>query len=237
MNNSVTKFIIGNYLKKWKSLLPVVILSLLGCISLFFIKSSNLDVATLDYFFVIWFMMSIFYIYYISDLATYDFRNKIIQFLYSSGYSRNQYLINKVILFLVVGFIHSIIIIFVYNFVFSKFVVSGPSINQIQILAIYPLIVVFLGVIDLILALLDQSKSKIMIVNMIIIIILPTLIQGLFIKLGNKQLLDLYSNSPFNLLSACPAMLNLSFPIAISTVLIIVLFVFLSLRLNENKDF
>lgn len=136
-----------------------------------------------------------------------------------------------------VGFIHSIIIIFAYNFVFSKFVVSGPSINQIQILAIYPLIVVFLGVIDLILALLDQSKSKIMIVNMIIIIILPTLIQGLFIKLGNKQLLDLYSNSPFNLLSTCPAMLNLSFPIVISTVLIIVLFVFLSLRLNENKDF
>lgn len=237
MNNSVTKFIIGNYLKKWKSLLAVFILSLLGCISLFFIKSSNLDVATLDYFFVIWFMMSIFYIYYVCDLVTYDFSNKIIQFLYSSGYSRNQYLINKVILFLVVGFIHSIIIIFTYNFVFSKFISNGSSINQIQTLAIYPLIVVLLGVIDLTLALFDQSKSKIMIANMIIIIILPALIQGLFIKLDNKQLLSLYNNSPFTLLSTCPSMLNLSFSIVISTLLVILLFVFLSLKLNKNKDF
>ncbi|MFQ9310367.1 MAG: hypothetical protein ACLR2K_10510 [Paraclostridium sordellii] len=237
MNISLTNFIIINYLKKSKNFLVVFILGLLGCLSLYFIKSAGLGVTNLDYFFVMWFIMSLIYIYYICHLATYDFSNKIIQFLYSSGYSRTQYLINKMLLLLVIGFIHSLILLIIYNFIFTNFIVDITNINQIQILIIYPLMVLFLGSIDLTLAFLNQSKTKIIIANMVILIILPTSIQGILLNFGSTYLLNLYNNSPFKFISTCPSELNLNTFIVISTVLLTLLLFLFNLKLNKNKDF
>jgi hypothetical protein len=235
--NNLSEFVIKNSLKSYKNTLVIFLITLLSCLILYFIKMSNLPVIESDYFWVVWFIINIFYIYQICDISVYDFNTKIIQLVYSVGYSRNKYLINKLILFFLTGFIHSIIILLTYKFIFCSFILNQNNTNGLTILIIYPLIFLLISSFDFLLALFNYSKSKIILINFIIIVIIPTAIQSIVGYIDNKFLLALFNISPFKLISTAPLDLVLTYEMFLCSLLTIFIINIFNFSVNKRKDF
>ena len=89
----------------------------------------------------------------------------------------------------------------------------------------------------MILALLSWKKSQIIMSNIFIIIILPTVIQTVVSAINNSFLLKAFKVSPFSLISSVPMDLSINFTITIVAVLSIIVANIVNFNINNSKDF
>lgn len=233
----LSSFVIGNNINRKKNIIVIAMIVLLSCLCIYGVRLCGGSINEMDYFFVTWFMINIYYIYLIADIASFDFEEKIINFSYSAGLPRNKYLLNKIMLLASVGLIHGIIIFVGYKGIFSNFIVKSNYINGSEAIIIYLLVFLFIGSIDMILALLSWKKSQIIMSNIFIIIILPTVIQTVVSAINNSFLLKAFKVSPFSLISSVPMDLSINFTITIVAVLSIIVANIVNFNINNSKDF
>lgn len=235
--SQLNKFLIKNNINRNNNLIVVLAISLISFIGIYLIKSTGLKVSNNDYFFVIWFIMSLYYIYLIADISAYDFDKKVVDFTYSVGFSRSKYILNKIILFLLIGLCHGIIIYLVYKGLFLNLIINDNVKGGASVIIIYGFITLLIGAMDNLLAILRFSKSKILMINCIVIIILPMLLEFGVSAMGNNILGKLLNISPITLISSIPMSLEINYKIILTTIVLAIIFNGISLKINNQRDF
>lgn len=230
-------FIIKNNINRKRNLVVMFIITLISCLSIYVIKLSGMSVYKKDYFFVTWFIVNIYYIYLAADIASFDFEGKIIDFSYSAGISRTAYLLRKILLLVAVGILHGAIIFIGYKFIFLNVVIKSSSQYGLEIILIYLLVFLLIGSIDILLALLNCTKSKIIMSNFIILVVLPTLVQAAISALNSSVLMRAFQVSPLALILSIPMEINIRLITAIVTLITIAIINILSFSINKSRDF
>lgn len=207
----LAKNILKNTYNRKKNMAVVVLILFLTTIVMCILDKANLVVTGKDYYFIVYFVMSLYYIYFIEELAVEEIENRTIVVYYSCGCSRSSYALLKINSFYLQGAFHGFIVWFWYLLMTMGIWKQFEKGIGFEAVLIYGMIVGLVGSIDMICALINMKRAQIVLVNVFIFIVGPVILDAMVVAIKNDIFSAFIEWSIFGLVSNIGINLSIGF--------------------------
>ena len=205
-------------------------------VTMYLMQKMGFSITGIDYYFIICFIMTLYYIYFIEEFAASEIEDKIVNIIYSYGYSRTQYIVVKIASSYLQGAIHGLMIWVWYRLVVLRIWNQFDCQIGWQCIIIYGFIAGILASVDIICALADKKRAMVVLMNVVMIIICPFILEVIVAAVGVGSIKNIVESSVFGLISKAGADLKLTLESIVINLLTGIILAIVVVRQNRKKN-